>query len=155
MNALDLRRADRTPVELPECRPEWKAVSSGAAAARQPISWRRGLSEIDRHVSRRIRARRIETGLTQHQLAQLIGITFQQLHKYEVSSNRVSAGRLDAIARALGVDVGYFFAGLEGPAARQDDLALEFARACAGIREERHRKAISLLVHLLAGESSR
>ena len=55
-------------------------------------------------------------GLTQQQMAELIGVTYQQAHKYEKGVNRVSAGRLYHIAQALGVEVGYFFEGL-----RSDD----------------------------------
>ena len=52
-------------------------------------------------------------GLTQQQLAELIGVTYQQAHKYEKGINRVAAGRLYGIARALGVEAGYFFEGLQ------------------------------------------
>ena len=50
-------------------------------------------------------------GLTQQQMAELIGVTYQQAHKYEKGINRVAAGRLYHIAQALGVDVSYFFEG--------------------------------------------
>ena len=60
--------------------------------------------DVDRYVSLRIRQRRIMLGLTQQQLAELIGVTYQQAHKYETGINRISAGRLYHIARALGVD---------------------------------------------------
>jgi transcriptional regulator with XRE-family HTH domain len=59
-----------------------------------------------------MRERRIMLGLTQHQMAELIGVTYQQAHKYEKGINRVAAGRLYHIAQALGVKVGYFFEGL-------------------------------------------
>ncbi len=52
-------------------------------------------------------------GLTQQQLANLIGVTYQQAHKYERGMNRISAGRLYEIARVLGVDVGHLFEGLD------------------------------------------
>src|SRR5210317_2226402 len=68
--------------------------------------------DIDRHVGARMRERRIMLGLTQQQMAELIGVTYQQAHKYEKGINRVAAGRLYNIAQALGVDVGYFFEGL-------------------------------------------
>ena len=68
----------------------------------------------DRHIGARLRERRIMLGLTQQRLAELVGITYQQAHKYEKGINRISAGRLHAIARALGVEPGHFFAGL-GP----------------------------------------
>ena len=60
----------------------------------------------------RVRDRRIFLGLTQQQMAELIGVTYQQAHKYEKGINRVSAGRLYNIAQALGVDVSYFFESL-------------------------------------------
>ncbi len=52
-------------------------------------------------------------GLTQQQLAELIGVTYQQAYKYETGSNRVAVGRLYAIAQALGVEPSYFFEGLK------------------------------------------
>jgi transcriptional regulator with XRE-family HTH domain len=153
MSALDLGRAavqpsQRTPVGLPEV---GSVSASDDAPHHRPSSWRIPLAEIDRHVSRRIRARRIALGLTQDQLAQRIGVTFQQLHKYEVGANRVSAGRLEAIARALGVDVADFFVGQAGQATHADELTLEFARAFVGIGNQRHQRAVALLVRLLAG----
>jgi DNA-binding XRE family transcriptional regulator len=60
---------------------------------------------VDLAVGRRIRQRRIMLGLTQQQMAGLIGVTYQQAHKYETGINRISAGRLYQIARALGVDI--------------------------------------------------
>src|SRR5215472_11487722 len=66
------------------------------ASSRAPVSVRRSTSrtqDIDRHVGARIRERRIMLGLTQQQLADLIGVTYQQAHKYERGINRVSAGR--------------------------------------------------------------
>src|SRR3954452_4801958 len=93
------------------------------------------MQDVDRHVARRIRERRLALGLTQQQLAELVGTTYQQAHKYEKGVNRISAGRLHAIARALGVDVGYFYEGLgSGEPARPTagqrqmiDLARNFA----------------------------
>jgi transcriptional regulator with XRE-family HTH domain len=60
-----------------------------------------------------MRERRIMLGLTQQQMAELIGVTYQQAHKYEKGINRVASGRLYNIAQALGVDVGYFFEGVD------------------------------------------
>ena len=68
--------------------------------------------DIDRHVGARVRDRRIFLGLTQQQMAELIGVTYQQAHKYEKGIDRVAASRLYHIARALDVEVGYFFEGL-------------------------------------------
>jgi DNA-binding XRE family transcriptional regulator len=62
-----------------------------AAAARRSTG---RTQDVDRHVGARVRERRIMLGLTQQQLADLIGVTYQQAHKYERGINRVSAGRL-------------------------------------------------------------
>ena len=68
-------------------------------------------AEIDRHVARRIRQRRRQLGMTQQQLARIIGVAFQQAYKYEHGISRVSAGRLFHIARALRAPIAYFFSG--------------------------------------------
>jgi transcriptional regulator with XRE-family HTH domain len=68
--------------------------------------------DVDRYVGLRIRERRIMCDLTQAELADRISITLQQLSKYERGLNRISAGRLWALAQALGVEPGYFFEGL-------------------------------------------
>ena len=70
---------------------------------------------IDVHVGTRIRARRLLLGLNQEGLANALGLTFQQVQKYEGGADRVSASRLAAIANILGVPVAYFFAELETP----------------------------------------
>jgi DNA-binding XRE family transcriptional regulator len=67
---------------------------------------------IDRHVASRLRLRRLEAGMTQTQLAQAVGVTFQQLQKYEGATNRISAGALYQLALTLDVPVQYFFDGL-------------------------------------------
>ena len=67
---------------------------------------------IDRHVASRLRLRRLEAGVTQTQLAQAVGVTFQQLQKYEGATNRISAGALYQLALTLDVPVQYFFDGL-------------------------------------------
>src|SRR3954468_10536712 len=110
--------------------------------------------EADRHVARRIRERRIMLGLTQQQVAELAGITYQQAHKYERAVNRISAGRLHAIARALGVDPAYFFEGLDrgapaGPTVQQRQL-LELLRTFAAL-SRRHQEAVAGLARALVG----
>ena len=69
---------------------------------------------VDIHVGKRIRHRRWMTGTTQQQLAEQVGIKFQQIQKYETGMNRVSASRLWDISNALGVSVSFFFDGIEG-----------------------------------------
>jgi transcriptional regulator with XRE-family HTH domain len=69
---------------------------------------------IDCHVGGRIRLRRTLVGMTQEDLARALGISYQQLQKYETAGNRVSAGRLYEIAEALGVEMSYFFEDIGG-----------------------------------------
>ena len=81
--------------------------------------------KVDVHVGKRIRQRRWLTGMTQQKLAELVGIKFQQIQKYETGANRVSASRLWDIADALSVPVGFFFEGLNidvNGSGRMDDV---------------------------------
>lgn len=71
-----------------------------------------GPNPIDRHVGLRIRMRRKELGVSQEKLADSIGLTFQQVQKYERAANRVSASKLFEMARALHTSVNYFYEGL-------------------------------------------
>jgi transcriptional regulator with XRE-family HTH domain len=66
---------------------------------------------IDKTVSSRIRARRRELKLSQDMLAERLGVTFQQIQKYERGANRVSAGRLFELAQALNTSIMYFYEG--------------------------------------------
>ena len=70
---------------------------------------------VDVHVGARIRTRRLLIGMNQETLAQKLGLTFQQVQKYEGGANRVSASRLSRIAEVLGVSISYFFADLPAP----------------------------------------
>ncbi|WP_107975287.1 helix-turn-helix domain-containing protein [Allosediminivita pacifica] len=75
---------------------------------------------VDVHVGKRIRHRRWLVGMTQQQLAEKVGIKFQQIQKYETGANRVSASRLWDIADALDVPVSFFFEGLDAAEQHQD-----------------------------------
>src|SRR5712675_3034312 len=72
---------------------------------------------IDVHVGGRIRMRRLLLGMNQETLARALGLTFQQVQKYEGGANRVSASRLSQIAEVLGVTIAYFFTDLEADGA--------------------------------------
>jgi transcriptional regulator with XRE-family HTH domain len=63
----------------------------------------------DKHVGSRVRMRRLMLGMSQEKLAEQLGITFQQVQKYEKGTNRVSAGRLQQISQILDVPVAFFF----------------------------------------------
>jgi transcriptional regulator with XRE-family HTH domain len=113
----------------------------------------RRVQDVDRHVGARMRERRIMLGLTQQQMAELIGVTYQQAHKYEKGINRVAAGRLYNIAQALGVEVGYFFEGLYSDkafrATPQQRMLLELAGNFMTSSRE-HQQAICSLARALS-----
>jgi transcriptional regulator with XRE-family HTH domain len=111
--------------------------------------------EVDVHVGKRIRHRRWVNGTTQQQLADQVGIKFQQIQKYETGMNRVSASRLWDIAHALGVDVAFFFEGLESDALNTDGTgmpsdilsdkeALDLLRSYYAIPENQRRRLFDL-----------
>jgi transcriptional regulator with XRE-family HTH domain len=112
----------------------------------------------DRHVGARIRERRVMMGLSQQQLAKMIGVTYQQAHKYERGLNRISAGRLFEIGQVLGVPVSWFFEGLAPDAEAQEAsprqrMCLELARNFALIDNEKHQEALSQMARALAAQS--
>jgi transcriptional regulator with XRE-family HTH domain len=72
-------------------------------------------SPTDRHVGARVRMRRMMLGMSQTKLGDAIGLTFQQVQKYEKGTNRIGAGRLQQIAHILQVPVSFFFEGLPLP----------------------------------------
>ena len=67
---------------------------------------------VDVHVGRRVRQRRTMLGISQAGLAEALGLTFQQVQKYERGANRISAGRLHFISDILGIPINYFFDGI-------------------------------------------
>jgi transcriptional regulator with XRE-family HTH domain len=83
----------------------------------------RNPNPVDRHVGLRLRMRRKELGVSQERLAEVIGLTFQQVQKYERAANRISASKLWEVAQALEVPVAYFYEGLGDPAVADDDDA--------------------------------
>ncbi|RVV96923.1 XRE family transcriptional regulator [Mesobaculum littorinae] len=109
---------------------------------------------VDVHVGKRVRHRRWMVGMTQQQLAEKVGIKFQQIQKYETGMNRISASRLWDIADALEVPVAFFFEGLseqkdEAPATMPGDIladkeALELVRSYYAIPENQRRRLFDL-----------
>ena len=117
--------------------------------------------DVDRHVGRRMRERRVALGLTQQDMAELIGVTYQQAHKYEKGANRVAAGRLLQVARTLGVEAGYFFEGLGGGGdgagfrpSPQQRMLLELARAFVAM-PRKHQEALCGLARVLSNDAGR
>ena len=90
-------------------------------------------NDIDLHVGKRLRRRRRLLGLTQQQLAESVGIRFQQIQKYECGANRVSASRLFELAEALDVPVQYFYEGLS----QRDEAANEGSGLAADVLSQK------------------
>jgi len=121
----------------------------------------------DGEVGLRIRARRLEKQLSQTGLADLIGVTFQQVQKYEKGVNRVGAGRLQRIAEALDVPVSFFFDGVAAPGhahkqsgselnfgLMQTSGAIKIVQAFAHIRSRKLRHLLVAFAEELAAISS-
>jgi transcriptional regulator with XRE-family HTH domain len=123
---------------------------------------------VDTHVGARIRARRRELHVSQEKLAEALGLTFQQVQKYEKASNRVSASKLFEIAAALKTSAAYFFEGLpadaegglmeEGSEFVHDFImtpeGLELAAWFPKIKNRRQRRRILDLVKSMAEEEA-
>ena len=122
---------------------------------------------IDRHVGSRVRMRRMLAGVSQEKLGEALGLTFQQIQKYEKGSNRISASRLQQIAKMLDVPVAFFFDGAptgDMPAGGFSDAAstsyvsdflatsegVQLAKAFVRIKSGRARRRIIDLTEALA-----
>lgn len=119
---------------------------------------RQGAHPIDRHVGLRIRMRRKELRISQEKLAEAVGLTFQQIQKYERAANRVSASKLYELARALNTTVSYFYEGLtdewdvreSAPDANAHDFlltaeGLELAATFPKMRSRLRRRVLELV----------
>ena len=115
---------------------------------------------VDIEVGRKVRALRLERSLSQERLAEALGLTFQQVQKYEKGANRISAGRLQRIAEILGVPTAAFFAdtgALDAPAEKLCEVAdagaaLRLLRAYARIPSSSVKRALTTLAEELADE---
>jgi transcriptional regulator with XRE-family HTH domain len=132
----------------------------------------RGPVAVDVHVGARVRMRRRFLGISQQALAAELGITFQQVQKYERGANRVSASKLFEIARALDAPVSFFFEGLAEPTINrrrprevealeesisrflQSGEGLELAKAFARLPQPRLRRQVLDLVRAIAEEET-
>lgn len=129
---------------------------------------------MDVHVGSRVRLRRILLGISQEKLGERLGLTFQQIQKYEKGVNRIGASRLFDMARVLGVQIQYFYddapiasenehGQIVGFAERSgDDYLVEFLnsregvelnRAFTRIADSRVRRSIIELVRAMAGDA--
>lgn len=132
-------------------------------------SMKKAPGDFDRHVGRRIRMRRIQVGMSQERLADSLGVTFQQVQKYEKGANRITMSRMRIVAQVLGVPMAFFSEGAPGEDGmmlasgfaenRQADYAVELfstpegvalARAFASIEDPKVRRRVVDLVTTLA-----
>ncbi len=128
---------------------------------------RKSPSPVDVHVGKRVRMRRLMVGISQTELGEAVGVTFQQLQKYEKGVNRLGAGRLQQVAKALKVPVSFFFEdplepGVETKAGHlsQDFVSdflttaegLALSRAFMRIRDPRTRRSVVKLVEDIVSE---
>ncbi len=128
----------------------------------------RSATNIDAHVGARIRLRRMLIGLSQERLGDALGVTFQQIQKYERGANRISASKLYEVSRVLGVPVSHFLDGLGadegGNGKALPDAAaniMEFVRspeglalnrAFAAIDDQRTKRAVLDLIRSMADQ---
>jgi transcriptional regulator with XRE-family HTH domain len=119
------------------------------------------LRETDVYIGRRLRQARLACGLSQDALGKMLGVTYQQVQKYETGANRIGGSRLWDLCRVLDVPVGFFFEGLpssEGAACDHgEDQAATFSRRCLAlardidlIRDETLKRQIACLVRAIA-----
>jgi len=133
------------------------------------MSDERAANAIDKKLGQRVRTRRLEIGMSQESLADLLGVTFQQVQKYEKGVNRIAASRLHDIAAALGLPVAKFFEGIGGKASAggvaessrdyiDDALATpegaQLMALFASIKSRKVRKQVLDLVKALTEEAS-
>jgi transcriptional regulator with XRE-family HTH domain len=127
----------------------------------------RSPSPVDLHVGSRVRMRRKMLGISQERLAEALGLTFQQVQKYERGANRISASKLYEIARFLSTPVAYFFEGLSEGAQAEDDAGeqtvhdflmtaegLELATAFPKIGNPKLRRRVLDLVRTMSEEAA-
>ncbi len=112
------------------------------------------IEEVDKFIGGKIYNLRLAKGMSRQQLAELIGVTHQQLQKYEKGSNRISAGRLVLIAQALGKTVEFFYEGLENNKAeailtQHQRMCIEVSRNFMKLVSSEHQNAINTLVKSL------
>ena len=127
---------------------------------------------IDKYVGSRVRMRRMMLGMSQEKLGNALGLTFQQVQKYEKGTNRIGASRLQQISNILQVPVSFFFEGAPEQAARSNEVSeapsplyvadflatsdgLALTRAFMRIEDAKLRRKIVELVEQMAGGSKK
>jgi len=124
----------------------------------------KGIDTADRHVGQRVRAYRLSRGMSQSTLGEKIGVTFQQVQKYENGVNRIGSGRLQKIAGILGVPISALFnENAKGSEAAADRVltdvlskpdAMRLLWAFDAIKDSKRRLALVNLVEYMGRETS-
>lgn len=130
---------------------------------------KRQASPIDAQVGNRVRLRRMLIGMSQEKLGEHLGLTFQQVQKYEKGVNRIGAGRLYQVAHILGVPIGYFYEGLLEKLSHDERISedtttpimeflskgegLQLTLAFMRIKDQKVRKRVLDLVKSLADDA--
>jgi transcriptional regulator with XRE-family HTH domain len=113
---------------------------------------------IDKHLGAKIKELRSHLGLSQSELAELIGVTYQQTHKYEKGTNRISASKLFTLAKSLNIPINFFFEEISVEESMrntnnpppQHRLCMEVSRRFRNIKNPRHQEAVYYLVRMLS-----
>jgi len=146
-------------------------LSSAANSTRLRTVPKKQANPIDAQVGNRVRIRRMLIGMSQEKLGDLLGLTFQQVQKYEKGVNRIGAGRLFEVSRILGVPIDFFYEGVSGPVEGRPGFSepenappvMEFVSSGEGlqlslafmkIKDPKVRKRVLDLVKSLAEEES-
>lgn len=127
------------------------------------MSDERAANAVDKKVGQRVRSRRLEIGMSQERLAELLGVTFQQVQKYEKGVNRIAVSRLLDIATALEISASRFFDGLEKRGVAEDSTdyvndalatpeGAQLMALFAGIKSQKVRRRVLDLVKAVAEE---
>ena len=112
------------------------------------------LDNIDKSIGNKIYSLRLAKGLSRQQLSQVIGVTHQQLQKYEKGNNRISVGRLVLISKALDKNISYFYEGLETgnnetTVTHHQRMCIEVSRNFMKIENTEHQNAVNTLIKSL------
>ena len=134
-------------------------ISNRKKKSKGDLKNQRSTGKYDLELGKRVRLRRVELGISQSELADKLGVSFQQVQKYEKGVNRVGASRLQQIATALDVPVTFFFDG-DGKSREVDSLlfidsafSLRLLRAYASVKNQAvQRQFVSLIESIAANE---
>lgn len=153
----------------------FRRTRDGSSFARMPADKKvskKSPNPIDKHVGARVRMRRMMVSMSQEKLGDKLGITFQQIQKYEKGTNRIGASRLQQIALVLSVPVGFFFEGAPTPDSMSSGLSespspayvsdflatsdgLALTKAFMKVKDAKVRRRIVDLVQSIAAEDER